>query len=254
MINNFYDKVAKKFGGYGYGNGHKPIYKSECPAGDPEKIFKEKLLELSDKDKIALDIGCADGKFTLSIAPYFQKIFGIDTSKVNLDIAKGNGEDERSNNVEYSLQDANKTLFKDGSFDIVYSRRGPTPFSEFHRLLKLGGYFVGIDIGEKDCQAIKEIFGRGQNYGEWNESRLEKDRLKLKNCGFEIIFAQDYLCDEYYATYEDLNLFLQGVPIFEDFDSEKDKKLLKEYVTKFKTEKGIRFPRHRVVIVAKKLI
>jgi protein-L-isoaspartate O-methyltransferase len=246
--------VAKKFGGYGYGNRHKPIYKSECPAGDPEKIFKEKLLELSDKVKIALDIGCADGKFTLSVAFYFKKVFGIDTSKVNLDIAIGNNGDERSKNVKYSLQDANKTLFKDESFDIVYSRRGPTPFSEFFRLLKLSGYFVGINIGEKDCQAIKEIFGRGQNYGEWNESRLEKDRLKLKDCGFKIIFAQDYLCDEYYATYEDLNLFLQGVPIFEDFDSEKDKKLLKEYVTKFKTEKGIRFPRHRVVIVAKKLI
>ena len=46
MAQNFYDKVAKKFGGYGYGNGAKPLYKSEYPAGDPEKIFKEKLLEL----------------------------------------------------------------------------------------------------------------------------------------------------------------------------------------------------------------
>jgi len=43
------------------------------------------------------------------------------------------------------------------------------------------------------------------------------------------------------------------VPIFEDFDSEKDRKLLEEYVAKFKTENGIRFPRHRVVIVAKKI-
>ena len=53
MSQDFYDKVAKKFGGYGYGNGHKPIYKSEYPAGNPEKIFKEKILELSSKDKIA---------------------------------------------------------------------------------------------------------------------------------------------------------------------------------------------------------
>lgn len=70
MSQNFYDKVAKKFGGYGYGIG--PAYKSEYPAGDPEKVFKEKLLELSSKEKIALDIGCADGKFTLSCT-LFQK-------------------------------------------------------------------------------------------------------------------------------------------------------------------------------------
>jgi len=136
MVNNFYDKVAKKFGGYGYGNGNKPIYKSEYPAGDPEKIFKGKLLELSDKDKIALDIGCADGKFTLSIAPSFQKVYGIDTSKVNLDIAKGHSEDERSKNVEYSLQDTSHTSFEDSFFDIAYCRRGPSYYEEYHRVLK----------------------------------------------------------------------------------------------------------------------
>lgn len=112
---------------------------------------------------------------------------------------------------------------------------------------------MGIDIGEKDCQKIKEIFGRGQGYDQWNSSRLEKDKQELKEVGFKIVFAQDYLYDEYYASYEDLDLFLQGVPIFEDFDSEKDKKFLEEYVAKFKTEKGIKLPRHRVVIVAKKL-
>ncbi len=67
------------------------------------------------------------------------------------------------------------------------------------------------------------------------------------------MFAQDYLYDEYYASYEDLDLFLQGVPIFEDFDSEKDREFLEEYVTRFKTKKGIKFPRHRIVMVVKKL-
>ena len=49
MAKDFYDKVAKKFGGYGYGNGRKPIYKSEYPTDEPEKIFKEKLLDLKKK-------------------------------------------------------------------------------------------------------------------------------------------------------------------------------------------------------------
>jgi len=84
MANNFYDKIAKKLGGYGYGNGNKPHYTSEYPTGgEPEKVFKENLLKLSSINKIALDIGCADGKFTRSVAPFFQKIYGIDTGLSN---------------------------------------------------------------------------------------------------------------------------------------------------------------------------
>ena len=156
-------------------------------------------------------------------------------------------------NLTFTFQDAHKTSFPDKSFNVIFSRRGPTPFSEFQRLLKPEGYFIGIDIGEKDCQAIKEVFGRGQGYKEWNTSRVEKEKRRLQDAGFDVIFAQDYFYDEYYTSYEDLDLFLQGVPIFEDFDSEKDRKLLEAYIATFKIDKGIQFPRHRVVLVAKKV-
>ncbi|MEW5805470.1 MAG: hypothetical protein AB1721_01965 [Patescibacteria group bacterium] len=110
-----------------------------------------------------------------------------------------------------------------------------------------------INIGEKDAQAIKKIFGRGQNFGQEKISRLREDREALNRIGFEIVFGQEYFHDEYYLSYEDLDLFLQGVPIFEDFDSEKDKKFLKTYAEKYKTDKGIKLSRHRIVIVAKKI-
>jgi len=251
MTTNFYNKVAKKFGGYAFGKSHVE-HLSEYPSGDPEKIFKRKLLSLANKNKDALDAGCGDGKFAFQIAKYFLSIIGIDISEELLKIARQKQNILQVKNIIFKFQDASKTAFSDKSFDIIFSRRGPTPFAEFHRLLKSSGYFVGINIGEKDCQAIKKIFGRGQGFGEWNIPRLGKDKQELETTGFEIIFAQDYFYDEYYASYEDLDLFLQGVPIFEDFDSEKDKNYLEEYVTKFKTDKGIKFPRHRVVIVARK--
>ena len=193
-----------------------------------------------------------DGKFTFSVGPFFQKVYGIDNSKVNLDIAKSHNSDKRSDNVEYSLQDANNTSFKDSYFDLAYCRRGPSAYPEIYRLLKTPGHFVEINIGEKDCQEIKEIFGRGQGFGEWNTSRLIKDTKFMKDLDFEIIFAKDYFYNEYYPTYADINLFLQGVPIFEDFDSEKDKIILTKYVSKFQTKKGIKLSRHRIVMVALK--
>ncbi len=249
MTTNFYNKVAKKFGNY-----HTDAqYIKEYQNGDPEEVFKNKLLELSGNDEMALDIGCADGRFTLSIATHFQKITAIDLSTDMLESARNLQKKMGIENVSFEEQNASKTTFAKDSFDLVYSRRGPTPFPEFHRLLKPRGHFVGINIGEKDCQAIKEIFGRGQGYGEWGDSKLEKDRGIIMNSGFEIVFAQNYFYNEFHASYEDLDLFLQGVPIFEDFDSKKDNKLLSEYVAEFKTENGIKLSRHRIVIVARKL-
>lgn len=251
MSGNFYDKVAQKLGGYGYGVS--PQYTSEYPAGEPEKVFKEKLLELSSKDKTALDIGCADGKFTLSVAPSFQKVFGIDTSKINLDIAKGHSNDEKSKNVEYSLQDASHTLFQDSFFDIAYCRRGPSYYTEYCRVLKTQGYYLEIGIGEKDTIELKKVFGRGQNYGKWDTSTLDENLKELKKLGFKVVFAENFNYFEYYPSYEQLDLFLQGVPIFEDFDSEKDRAALQKYTEKFTTNKGIQLSRHRLVMVVKKV-
>ncbi|MCX6794272.1 MAG: methyltransferase domain-containing protein [Candidatus Gottesmanbacteria bacterium] len=252
MSINFYDKVAKKFGGYAFSKNHIGS-RSECPKGDPEKIFKKKLLGLATNSSTAFDAGCGDGKFAFQIAKHFLRIIGIDTSKELLKIAKQKQKIFHVANISFRYQNADDTSFPDASFDIIFSRRGSTAFSEFHRLLKFGGYYIGIEIGEKDCQEIKEIFGRGQGYKEWDTSRLKNDKRKLNDVGFEVVSIKDYFCDEYFKSYKDFDLFLQGVPIFENFNSEKDRKLLEEYVAEFTTEKGIRLQRHRVVLVAKKM-
>lgn len=249
-MSNFYDKVAKKFGDYHTAH-HK--HTTEYPNGDPEKVFKEKLLEFASKDKIALDVGCADGYFTLLVAPYFKKIIAIDLSKGMLKAADNFQKEKGIENVSFKYQDVRKMTYRDSSFDVVYNRRGPQDFPQFFRVLKNGGYCIEIRIGENDAKALKEIFGRGQGYRQW-QSVLKKDTEGLGKSGFKVIDAKEFSYDEYYPSYRDLDLFLQGVPIFEDFDSEKDKKLLKKYVSKSQTPKGIRLSRHRVVTVSKKLI
>lgn len=248
MSSNFYDKVAKKFGDYHTAH-HK--HTTEYPNGDPEKVFKEKLLELVGKDKVALDVGCADGYFTLSVAPYFKKIVAVDLSKGMLKAAENLQKEKSIKNVSFEYQDVRKIPYEDLSFDIVYNRRGSQDFPQFFRVLKNGGYYIEIRIGENDARVLKEVFRRGQGYEKW-QSVLKEDTEELEKSGFKVMYTKEFFYDEYYLSYGDLDIFLQGVPIFEDFDSVKDRRLLEEYIAKFQTPKGVRLPRHRVVTVSKK--
>lgn len=248
ISSNFYNKVAKKFGNY----SSSANYFKEFADGDPEEDFKQKLLELSSKDKIAMDVGCADGRFTLSVAENFKKIIAVDSSEGMLTSAKNLQEEKSIKNVSFEFADVHNMDFDKESFDIIYSRRGPTDYPEFFKLLKLGGYYLEIQIGENDTKLIKQIFGRGQGFGEWDKSALEANKNEIIKAGFKIVFAKDYEYVEYYKTPNDLDIFLQSVPIFEDYDSKKDKDLFDKYVSENTTEKGILLPRHRIVIVAQK--
>lgn len=245
----FYDKVADKFGDYGSTGEH---HITKYPTENPEEVFKNLLTKYSGKDKRALDLGCADGRFTLAIAPNFKNIVAIDLSAGMLKAAKSLQEKEGVKNVVFEKVNAVKTSYPDNSFDIIYSRRGPTPFTEIKRLLKRGGYFINIGIGEKDTQELEETFGRGQNFGGFNNSRSRRDKQRVEKLGLKVIFCKDFYYIEYYPDYDNLDLFLQGVPIFTNYDSEKDKHLLEKYISTHKTREGVALPRHRIVIVAQR--
>lgn len=248
MSQDFYDKVAKKFGNYQ--NPARRI--DEFPNGDPEKIFKEKLLELSGKEKTVLDSGCGDGRFTLKIASHFKRVIRNDTSKLMLKAARKLQREKGVKNVELIEKRTDDLGYPSNYFDVIYSRRSPTIYPLFYKMLKPRGYVLYIGIGEKDTKDLKQIFGRGQNYEKWNESALKKEIEDIEKAGFKIIYSGDFYYNEYYLSFEDLDIFLQGVPIFEDYDSEKDKKYLEKYVKEFQTSRGINLPRHRIALVARK--
>lgn len=250
MNGKFYDKVAKKFGSY----SRSMKILNEFSTQDSELVFKETLISISGKNKNALDVGCADGHFTLEISEYFKNITGIDISKEMLKVASKNQEATGKNNVTFLKQSVFRNNLQPESFDVIYNRRGPTNYPSFYSLLKAGGYYLEIGIGENDCRKIKEIFGRGQGFKKWGKSTLQRDIKELKKIGFKIVMSEDYFYNEYYPSYNELDVFLQGVPIFEDFDSVKDKKFLQQYQIEFQDKKGIKLPRHRIVVLAKKSI
>lgn len=248
MAESFYDKIAEKFGVSGPQVQYSAIY----PAGDPEEFFEQEVLEVGGREITALDAGCGSGGFTLRMAPHFQWIIGIDGSQERVAQARVEQQAQGIGNAQFELRNAKQSGFAPATFEVVYSRRGPTPYGEFHRLLKTGGHFLHIGIGEKDAWELKRLFGRGQGFREWKTGALELALERLRHAGFQVVSGREFLYDEYYASYHDLDLFLQSVPIFEDFASEQDRARLEAYTAMSQTEKGIHLPRHRFVVVAVK--
>lgn len=251
-MGNFYDKIAKEFGGYGFSN-KEPIFTSTYPKGDPELVFKKLILDNSSINNTALDVGCGDGRFTFEISPSFKLITGLDSSKGLINIANKKKRELHSQNTNFILADASKMPFKKDEFNLAFNRRGPSFYSEFIRVLKRGGLYIEIGIGEKDAMKLKQVFGRGQNYGDWVNSRLKTDLNIFKSLGFKKIYAKDFYYSELYENTDEFELFLRGVPIFEDFNINKDKRYLAQYYKDHINNSGqVLLDRHRVVYALRK--
>jgi SAM-dependent methyltransferase len=252
---NFYDRVAARFGDYTSQGRHT----TEYPEGDPEQLFEARLMALGRPGAVALDAGCGDGRFTLRVAPRFGQVIGVDASEGMLRAARAR------QHAQPAPPGAEKVHFEhgnaarlpscpDGTFDVVYSRRGPMAFTEYHRLLKSGGHFLAVGIGEQDARTLKDVFGRGQLFGRWDEpqSALARATAALTAAGFAVLEAREVSYDEHYHTPADLDRFLQGVPIFEDYDPAGDRTRLDAYVRRHQTPQGVWLGRHRTVLVAKR--
>ena len=147
MSMEWYDIIAKKNGGY----KNNATYKVEGVSG--ESIFEKQLIELIKESKIVLDAGCGHGEFTLKISKYSRKIIGFDNSIELIRLANELLIDSQVCNLEFVLagtNDKDGLPFKDESFDLIYTRRGPTSIIRNCHLLKPGGIMLGIHSAAKD--------------------------------------------------------------------------------------------------------
>lgn len=222
---------------------------------DGEREFDRELLERTVGRKV-LDLGCGTGAFTVRVAMRANNVIGTDISSIALDIAKEYRRKRKMRNVEFRLAKASKIPFRSNSFDIVFSRRGPgsdsiRTLSEAYRVLKPGGLFMEITIGERDKQNIARIFGRGQMLGIRGQVSSLKQKM-LKRVGFKKVVARDYLGTEVFRAMEDLVIRLRTAPIIPRFDPRRDRKYLERARRECSTDRGIETPVHRVVLLARK--
>ena len=206
---------------------------------------------------VMLDIGSGSGEKTIRYYSLAKKVFVTDFEPEMLKKAKNNinkyYENSPKNKNKFSLKilDCNGPFdFEDGSFDLVVSRHCGANMKEVFRVLKKGGTFVSEDVSFDDCQELKDLYGRGQDYNA--EPLYKKVMAECVEAGYEEIKLIRFEEVEYYKSPADLLFLLSNTPILGGFDEEKDMPLFEEYVKSHTTKKGIELKRKLYAFILKK--
>ena len=229
-------------------------YTAECPSGFD--YYKTVTTHITPKT-VMLDIGSGSGEKSIRYYSFAKKIYITDFEEEMLKKAKQNINKYYGTSPRVKSKFNTKTLdcngpfdFADSTFDLVVSRHCGANMNEVFRVLKKDGVFVSEDVSADDCQEIKELFGRGQNF---NEEPLYKTVLKeCVDAGFDEIKLIRFDEIEYYKTADDLNFLLSNTPILGGFDEENDVALLNKYIESHTTKKGIRLNRKLYAFILKK--
>ena len=218
--------------------------------------YKEVVNHITPTTKM-LDIGCGSAEKTTRFYSIANKIYLTDFEPEMLKKAKKNvekyyeGLPNTKKKFIFGILDCNGPFnFPDNSFDLVVSRHCGANMKEVFRVLKKGGAFISEDYSSYDCQEIKELFNRGQNFN--REPLFKKVMNECLDAGFSEIKYLKFEEIEYYKTIDDLKYLLTHTPILDYYDEKQDDKILKKYVDKFLTSKGIKLNRRLDAFTIKK--
>lgn len=245
-----YKDVGKDIGW----NFSRANYSTECLSD--YDYYKEVFKYITPSTKM-LDIGCGSAEKSTRFYSQASKVYLTDLEPEMLKKAKANVEKyyeskpKTKSKFYFKILDCNGNFnFPDNHFDLVVSRHCGANMHEVFRVLKKNGIFISEDISFDDCQELKDIFNRGQNY---NQLPLyKKVTNECIDAGFSEIKLLKFEEIEYYKSVDDLKFLLHNTPILNGFDEENDNTKLQEYVDKFSTKKGIRLNRRLYAFTLKK--
>lgn len=134
---------------------------------DPVEKDIKKIFQLTNNKwtKVA-DIGTGTGNTLRSIAPYCEKIYGVDSSSLALETAKEIGIPE---NASLIISKANKLPFSNHSLDLIVSngliyylslKETESFVNELSRVLKHGGIFYYSNFFKEENEIVPKIFNK----------------------------------------------------------------------------------------------
>lgn len=254
-INKIYNSVGERRGW----DFSKIKREKEPLPWDYEKIVR-KYLKQTDN---VLDIGTGGGEIFIKISPFFRRGIGIDKNLEMIKVAKENFPPTLQKKISFRVMDAQKLEFEDETFDIILNRHAPIFASEISLVLKPGGYFISQQVGGENSTNIFRSFGWPVP-GEYWKQYWAKKGLKPRNIasavrdfrkfGFGIVENKSAKRRYWFKDIPSLIFWLKAVPLPEKFVVKKHWKIVREFVEKFSTPRGIETNEHRELLVVRKFV
>jgi ubiquinone/menaquinone biosynthesis C-methylase UbiE len=220
----------------------------EGPIIDYSRVVESHL----GRNKTLLDVGTGGGERLKAFAPKVREAIGIDIDRKMIKTAAENLRRSGSQNVNLILCDSEKMPVVEAHIDIVINRHAPFGAKEVSRILRLGGTFITQQVSEGDKRNFKEVFKRGQSYGEKRGTLKKRYLRELRESGIHVVKEQTVNTTEYYESIDDVIFLIANTPIIPNFNFEKEQEKLEEIEDKFKTLKGIKTNSERFLIVGTK--
>jgi len=176
--------------------------------GLSENVFRKILFTefiTAKGNENVLDICCANGKGTISLASFFKdgNVIGIDLNPAMIGFAKRNA--RKIQNVNFQVGDCTKINFPDNSFDFVNSflslHEIPTPLvkevlKEVRRVLKDTGFFLVFDfkVPKKSTLDLNFVYYALRLIEDESAAKFMMiDQIKyIEKFGFKLIYSKEY--------------------------------------------------------------
>jgi len=131
------------------------------------------------KHSAIIDVGCAQGNFSLSLAEIGYKTHGVDLRSNFIAYAKLKTSFEEEHNVEWIVADAKNLPFQKSSIDCVLLleilEHTTTPekmVKEAYRVLKKGGYLIISTVNQKRIR----MSAKSQSYSDFKRNSQKRCR------------------------------------------------------------------------------
>jgi len=205
-----------------------------------------------------LDIGCGTAHIISELASCCKTatFAGLDISPAMLKVANVNTIESR--NVVLVEGDGLNLPFPDCTFNVVITRLAEYSPQEACRVLRKKGYFFEYGLGPEADKEILEFFPERiekenfffpKNLTEWKQEVCEE----YNDTSFVIKSIEDYKEKEYYENEDELMDLIEMVPLVENFDREKDRKMISQLAEKYREKKGIKITWHYYIVQARRL-